>query len=53
MLDLRAGDWVVYDTLGDSLRISQAVVPVVTLKRGQVFEADSVPHPWGREPQPS
>ena len=50
VLDLREGDWVVYDTLGDSLRITQAIAPVLTLKRGEVFEPEWGPHPWGWEP---
>jgi dihydroorotase len=50
VLDVRQGDWVVYDTLGQSMRISQAVVPVLTVKRGQVFEPEWGPHPWGWEP---
>jgi dihydroorotase len=53
VLDVRQGDWVVYDTVGDSLRISQAVVPVLTVKRGQVFEPEWGPHPWGWEPTPA
>ncbi|HEY0583171.1 MAG TPA: amidohydrolase family protein, partial [Chloroflexota bacterium] len=51
VLDLRDGDWVVRDTLGATLRIAQAVVPVVTVKRGQVFEPEWGPHAWGWEPQ--
>jgi dihydroorotase len=53
VLDVREGDWVVYDTLGDSLRIRQCVVPIVTLKRGEVFEPEWGPHPWGWEPAPA
>jgi dihydroorotase len=51
VLDLHAGDWVVYDTLGAELRISQAVVPVLTVKVGRVFEPEWGPHAWGWEPQ--
>jgi dihydroorotase len=51
VLDLREGEWVVYDTLGDSLRVRQTIVPVLTVKRGQVFEPEWGPHPWGWEPQ--
>jgi dihydroorotase len=51
VLDLRQGDWLVYDTLGAVLRISQAVVPVLTVKRGRVFEPEWGPHPWGWEPK--
>jgi len=50
VLDLKEGDWVVYDVLGRSLRVDQAVVPVLTVKKGEVFEADWGPRPWGWEP---
>ena len=50
MLDLRQGNWVVYDTLRASLRINRTVVPVLTVKRGQVYEPEWGPHPWGWEP---
>ncbi|MBV9580604.1 MAG: amidohydrolase/deacetylase family metallohydrolase [Chloroflexi bacterium] len=53
VLELREGDWLVHDTFGGSLRISQCVVPVLTLKRGQLFEAEWGPHPWGWEPEPA
>jgi hypothetical protein len=29
------------------------VVPVLTVKRGNVFEPEWGPHPWGWEPEPS
>ncbi len=50
VLELREGDWMVYDVLGASLRVTQAVVPFVTVKRGQVFTPDWGPRPWGWEP---
>ena len=50
VLELREGDWKVYDVLGASLRVTQAVVPFVTVKKGQVFEPDWGPRPWGWEP---
>jgi dihydroorotase len=53
VLDLRQGDWVVYDTLRSPMRITQAVVPTLTVKRGHVFEPEWGPHPWGWEPQPA
>jgi dihydroorotase len=53
VFELRSGDWVVYDTVGDSLPIKQAIVPVVTVKRGQLFEPEWGPHPWGWEPTPA
>jgi dihydroorotase len=50
VLELREGDWLVHDVLGASLRVTQAVVPFVTVKRGQVFTPDWGPRPWGWEP---
>jgi dihydroorotase len=53
VLELREGDWVVYDVLGAGLRVTRAVVPVVTVKRGQVFTPDWGPRSWGWEPDPA
>ena len=53
VLEIKEGDWVVYDTLGAQLRVNRAVVPVLTVKRGQMFEADWGPRPWGWEPEPA
>src|SRR5438132_7839970 len=50
VLDIHEGDWVVYDVLGASLQVHQAVVPFLTVKRGQVFMPDWGPRPWGGEP---
>jgi dihydroorotase len=50
VLEQRKGDWVVYDVLGASLRVTQALVPFVTVKRGRVFTPDWGPRPWGWEP---
>jgi dihydroorotase len=50
VLEVREGDWLVYDVLGASLRVTQAVVPFVTVKGGQVFTPDWGPRPWGWEP---
>ena len=50
VLDIRDGDWVVYDVLGAGLRVKKAVVPFVTVKRGAVFTPDWGPRPWGWEP---
>ena len=51
VLEVRDGRWVVYDTLRDSMKIDKAVVPVLTVKRGRVFEPEWGPHPWGWEPE--
>jgi len=50
VLQLHDGDWEVFDIVGDSLRVNQAFVPVLTVKRGQMFEPDWGPRPWGWEP---
>jgi dihydroorotase len=50
VLNLPDGDWTVYDVLGAELRVTRAVVPHLTVKRGQVFTPDFGPRPWGWEP---
>ena len=50
VLEIKDGDWVVYDVLGDPRKVDKAVVPVLTVKRGEVFEAGWGPRPWGWEP---
>jgi len=50
VLEIREGSWMVYDVLGAGLRVTKAVVPFVTLKRGRVFTPDWGPRPWGWEP---
>ena len=50
VLDMVEGDWVVYDVVGGSRRTEKAVVPVLTVKRGEVYEAGWGPRPWGWEP---
>ena len=50
VLKIRDGDWVVHDALNDEMKIDKAVVPVLTIKRGEVFEPDWGPRPWGWEP---
>jgi len=47
VLELREGDWVVYDILGAGLRVKQAFAPHLTLKKGRVFTPDFGPRPWG------
>jgi dihydroorotase len=50
VLEIREGDWVVYDVLGAGLSVTRAVVPFLTVKRGTVFTPDWGPRPWGWEP---
>ena len=50
VLDLKEGDWVVYDVVGGARKTEKAVVPSLTVKAGQVYEAGWGPRPWGWEP---
>jgi dihydroorotase len=50
VLEIRTGDWIVRDVLGASLHVDRAVVPFMTVKRGQAFAPDWGPRPWGWEP---
>jgi dihydroorotase len=50
VLDIKNGDWMVYDALGQGIRAEKAVVPVLTIKKGQMFEPEWGPRPWGWEP---
>jgi dihydroorotase len=47
VLELKEGDWVVYDILGAGLRVDRAFAPHLTLKKGRVFTPDYGPRPWG------
>lgn len=47
VLQMRDGDWVVYDILGAALRVDRALAPHLTLKRGRIFTPDFGPRPWG------
>ncbi|MGH2585514.1 MAG: amidohydrolase family protein, partial [Dehalococcoidia bacterium] len=50
VLEIREGDWMVYDVLGEGLHVTRAIVPFLTVKRGRVFMPDWGPRPWGWEP---
>jgi dihydroorotase len=50
VLELREGEWTVHDVLRTGMRVTTAVVPFVTVKRGEVFTPDWGPRPWGWEP---
>ena len=50
VLDMEEGDWVLHDVVGGTRRTDKAVVPVLTVKKGEVFEAGWGPRPWGWEP---
>ncbi len=48
--EIREGNWVVYDVIGGSRTVHKAVVPVLAVKKGEVFEAGFNPRSWGWEP---
>ena len=50
VLEIQDGDWVLYDVVGGSRKSDKAVVPVLSVKKGEVFEAGWGPRPWGWEP---
>src|SRR5579872_61760 len=52
VLKIQEGDWTVKDVLGASLRVTQAVMPALTIKRGEVFTPKWGPRPWGWQPDP-
>jgi dihydroorotase len=53
VLRIEEGEWVVHDTVGGSLPVTRAVVPVLTVKRGEVYTAEWGPRPWGWQPDPA
>jgi len=52
VLRVEEGEWAVHDVLGASLHVTKAVMPAVTLKRGEVFAPEWGPRTWGWEPDP-
>jgi dihydroorotase len=52
VLDVVEGDWEFTDSSGTHFRGTQAIVPVVTIRAGEVIAPDWGPHPWGWLPAP-
>ncbi|MBI3326181.1 MAG: amidohydrolase family protein, partial [Nitrospinae bacterium] len=52
VLDVVEGDWEFIDSSGAHFRGRQAIVPVVTIRAGEVIAPDWGPHPWGWLPAP-
>ena len=50
VLEIKDGDWVLYDILRDPKKSDKAVVPVMAIKKGEVYEAGWGPRTWGWEP---
>ena len=53
VLEVKDGDWVVHDVVGGSRKVDRAVIPVLAVKKGELFEAGWGPRPWGWEPDPA
>lgn len=47
VLKEETGDWLFHDTQGGTLKGDKALVPVVTVKDGEVISPDWGPRPWG------
>lgn len=52
VLDIVAGDWEFTDSSSAHFRGTQAIVPAVTIRAGEVITPDWGPHPWGWLPAP-
>ena len=50
VLDIQDGSWMLYDVVGGSRKSDKAVIPVMAVKKGEVFEAGWGPRPWGWAP---
>ena len=50
VLEIKEGNWLVHDVVGGTRTVDKAVVPVLSVKKGEVFEAGWGPRPWGWEP---
>ena len=50
MLEVKDGNWMVYDILGVGKKSDKAVIPIMAIKKGEIFEAGWGPRPWGWEP---
>ena len=50
VIEIRDGEWTVNDVVGAIMKVTKAVVPFLTVKRGNVFTPEWGPRPWGWEP---
>ena len=50
VLEIKEGSWMVYDIVGDGKKSDKAVIPIMAIKKGEIFEAGWGPRPWGWEP---
>jgi dihydroorotase len=47
VLDVHNGKWGFVDTVGKEFTGDKALTPVLTVRKGEVFEPEWGPHPWG------
>jgi dihydroorotase len=52
ILRVAQGEWQFRDSPGDTLHGDTALLPVATVRAGQVIMPDWGPHPWGWQPAP-
>jgi dihydroorotase len=50
VLEIKDGNWMVYDILGVGKKSDKAVIPIMAIKKGEIYEAGWGPRPWGWEP---
>ena len=53
VLDVNNGKWGFVDTVGKEFTGDKALTPVLTIRKGEVFEPEWGPHPWGWLPPES
>ena len=51
VLEEASGDWVFHDAFGNTIKGETALVPVLTVKGGELFAPDWGPRPWGWLPR--
>ena len=51
VLEEATGSWLFHDTEGATLAGDKALIPVLTVKSGEVFTAEWGPRPWGWLPE--
>jgi dihydroorotase len=47
ILEVVEGEWEFVDTVGETLQGKKVIVPVATIRAGEVVVPDWGPHPWG------
>jgi dihydroorotase len=52
ILEVAEGEWEFADSFGQTLRGEKAIVPVTTVRAGEVIMPEWGPHPWGWLPIP-